>query len=42
MPLGYRSPLLELLRASEFLENLRNLELLPLTRQIAPLFVIER
>jgi hypothetical protein len=42
VPLGYRSPPLELLRASEFLENLKNLELLPLTRQIAPLFVTER
>lgn len=38
-----RSPLLELLRSSELPESPEKpLELLPLTRQIAPSFVIER
>jgi hypothetical protein len=37
VPVRSRSLLLDILRASEFLKKLKNPELLPLTRQIAPL-----
>ena len=37
-----QSPLLELLMPSKYLKKSKNLELLPLTRQIAPLSVVER
>jgi hypothetical protein len=39
VPVGSRSPLLDLLRASEFLKKLKNPELLPLMRQIAALLI---
>jgi len=41
-PVRSRSPVLDLLRASEFLKKLKNPELLPLTRQITPLLTRQK